>query len=291
MTSKTETSRTEATIAISASMAAMAWSLYFNGWHIIPATVLLAAIVLVLWQVICYLKELRRVPRPQPSGSSPSLWTALCDPFCRGWKPGWGERPARETPPVKGVNEDPSPEDGSECPDENDDDALAKRIAAMSPSERTANGDLQDLLNVVENARALADQEPNDVNAIRALADATAEFASELGYHESLLKECKAKSNQAIGLYRRALKRDAEDGLTLNNYAVLLSDIGKHASALPLLRKAATVIPDDRNIHFNLGAVLMNLQRGPEANVAFDEAFKLQPGDKTREAYFDPHGC
>jgi len=58
-----------------------------------------------------------------------------------------------------------------------------------------------------------------------------------------------------------------------------------------LLRKMAAVIPDDRNVYFNLGAVLMNLQRRQEANMAFDEAFTLQPGGKTREAYFDPHGC
>ena len=280
MTSKTKTSRTATAIAISFPMAALAWSLYFNGWHIIPATVLLAAIVLVLWQVRCYVKELRRVvPQPQPSGSSPSMWTALCNPFRRGGTLGRGKRLARETPPAEEVKEGPSPKD----------DAIAERIAAMSPSELTANQGLQDLLNAVENARVLADQKPNDANAIRALADATAEFAFELGYYESLYEEYEAKSNEAISLYYRALERDAENGLTLNNLAVSLSDLGKHGSALPLLKKAAAVMPDDRNIRFNLGVVLTNLQRGREARMAFDEALKLKLGGKTREAYFDPH--
>ncbi len=62
MTGKTNRSRTVPAIAVIFPMAAMAWSLYFNGWHIIPATVLSATIVLLLWQVRRYLKELRRVP-------------------------------------------------------------------------------------------------------------------------------------------------------------------------------------------------------------------------------------
>lgn len=289
MTGKTKTSRTTTAIAIGFPMAALAWSLYFNGWHIIPATVLLAATVLVLWQVVCYLKELRRVSRLQPSESSPSRWTAFRNRFRKGVRTVRDERPVRETPPVKGVNEDPSSERGGECPDEMDDDAISERIAAMSPSERTANQDLQDLLGTVENARVLAEQQPNDANAIRALADATAEFAFELGFHESLLKGYEAKSNEAIGLYHRALEQDAEDGLILNNLAVSLSDLGKHDSALPLLKKAAVVMPNDRNIRFNLGVVLTALRRDREARMAFEEAFELELGGKTRQAYFDPH--
>ena len=188
MTSKTETSRTAIAIAASFPMAALAWSLYFNGWHVIPATLLVAAMVLVLWQVTCYLMELRRGSRLQPSEYSPSIWTVLRHHFRKGGRLGWDKRPIRETPPVKGVKEYPYSESSSECLEEIDDGAISERIAAMSPSERTANQDLQDLLNTVENARVLADQEPDDANAIRVLADAIAEFAFELGFHESLLK-------------------------------------------------------------------------------------------------------
>ena len=90
-------------------------------------------------------------------------------------------------------------------------------------------------------------------------------------------------------MYRRALEQDAKDGITLNNLAVSLSDLGKHDSALPLLKKAAVVMPNDRNIRFNLGVVLTALRHDREASMAFKEAFKLKLGGKTREAYFDPH--
>ena len=62
--------RTMTALSIGLPIIAMAWSLYFGGWNPIPATILLASVMLGVWQGTRFVRQLRRGPNEHSPSES-----------------------------------------------------------------------------------------------------------------------------------------------------------------------------------------------------------------------------
>lgn len=152
--------------------------------------------------------------------------------------------------------------------------------------------DLSESRREVDDAKLALCSSPSDPLLIRHLADATAILGFESGFDPKLSDEYVTLLDAAIELYESAVLLSPDDGVLLNNLGVAQCDRGFHSTAAATFRQASTLIPHDRNVHFNLAVALMNTNADgrDEAYSHFEAASKLEPGDQTRQSYFDPQG-
>ena len=68
------------------------------------------------------------------------------------------------------------------------------------------------------------------------------------------------------------------------NMAVALYKKGEYAAALTFLATALKVQPDNPELHYTRGAVLLKLGRHEEAAEAFRKSLALRPGDPDADA-------
>ena len=97
--------------------------------------------------------------------------------------------------------------------------------------------------------------------------------------------------SKAIVLFEKALSIEAQNTAALTNLGAALSDTGKHQQALNTLQQAEKIGTIDRNLYFNIGVAMMNLNSfRNQAKPYFEKAQKLTASNQTLEAYFDPMG-
>lgn len=103
-----------------------------------------------------------------------------------------------------------------------------------------------------------------------------------------LAKKGGASLYEALYCFWRCLKaydRPAErknrvgHALALVNRAMVMGELGHYEEAIPELRKAIQINPDDPAAHDNLGHALAELGEHQQAIRAFDRAIELRPGD------------
>ena len=85
----------------------------------------------------------------------------------------------------------------------------------------------------------------------------------------------------ALTLFRRALRLDGQHPAALYYQGRILSDYGRHADALRLLRKAARLAPQRREIFQVLGDVYRRNGQEKAARAAYAAARRLSPFDET----------
>lgn len=81
----------------------------------------------------------------------------------------------------------------------------------------------------------------------------------------------------AVALMRRSLRLAPDFTTVRQNLCRTLQGIGDHAGALSLLRQLAAEFPDDAEILYQLGGVLLRLERRGEAAGPLHAAAKLRP--------------
>lgn len=152
--------------------------------------------------------------------------------------------------------------------------------------------DLTELRRAVDDATLASKKSPSDPVLMRELADATAELGFESGFLPELRDHHASLLDDAIALYQSVIRQLPNDGVLLNNLGVAQSDRGFHCAAVSTFRRALALIPQDRNVHFNLAVALMNTNSDGriEARSHFETANKLQRGHETRRSYFDAQG-
>src|SRR5439155_21488892 len=64
----------------------------------------------------------------------------------------------------------------------------------------------------------------------------------------------------------------------LNNYASVLTELGRHGEAISRLQSALAMKPDYADAHFNLGNALSKFGKPAEAETSYAAAIRLKPG-------------
>ncbi len=107
-------------------------------------------------------------------------------------------------------------------------------------------------------------------------------FYIEARYHTTIDEDIDA----AIETYRLLLATYPDDYAALANMGLLLRQQGRINEALPVLRQAVAVAPDQPNTRLNLGYALVDLRQYDEARRTFDDALKLQDSTNIRMGLF-----
>lgn len=108
-------------------------------------------------------------------------------------------------------------------------------------------------------------------------ADATASVLAQRG----LAIHQRGDLDGAARAYREALAREREHPLALHYLGVVHHQLGRHAEALPMLERAASLVPREPEFHNNLGLALAALDRNDEAIAAYLRAIALKPDHAT----------
>jgi tetratricopeptide (TPR) repeat protein len=94
---------------------------------------------------------------------------------------------------------------------------------------------------------------------------------------KALILKAKDELTAAESFFKRALRQVPNHPHILNNYATLLSDMGKNASALKILRALVTAVPDYADAWLNLGLTALELDQNDVALQALTNATTLAP--------------
>jgi len=81
--------------------------------------------------------------------------------------------------------------------------------------------------------------------------------------------------------YRAALAREAEHPLALHYLGVVLHQRGRHAEALPLIERSASLVPTEPEFHNNLGLVFAALDDNDRAIDSYGRALDRKPDHAT----------
>ena len=95
---------------------------------------------------------------------------------------------------------------------------------------------------------------------------------------------------QAARAYRKALLKQHNDGVVINNLGVAYWNMGNHGEALKEFEKAKRLLPDDANVVNNFASALLNSGQQDKARHWFKKAAGLTPAKHTFLAYIDLHG-
>ena len=94
---------------------------------------------------------------------------------------------------------------------------------------------------------------------------------------------------EVIAILEDVLKHNPENVITLTNLGAIYSNFAKYNDALELLKKAAALNFEDKNLYFNLGVVLIGLKLEKEASEYFIASSKMESNELTFSAYIDFH--
>lgn len=95
---------------------------------------------------------------------------------------------------------------------------------------------------------------------------------------------------QAASAYRKALLKQHNDGVVINNLGVAYWNMGNHGEARKEFEKALRLLPDDANVVNNFAGAMLDLGHQEKARSWFKKAASMKPGKKTVIAYIDLHG-
>src|SRR6185437_2340658 len=87
--------------------------------------------------------------------------------------------------------------------------------------------------------------------------------------------------DEAERAYSAALRIEAEHPLALHYLGVVAYQRGRHADALPLLERSASLVPHEPEFHNNLGLALAALDRNDDAIAAYRRALERKPEHAT----------
>jgi tetratricopeptide (TPR) repeat protein len=93
----------------------------------------------------------------------------------------------------------------------------------------------------------------------------------------SLARQGKIK--EALDCYDRALEKNPDNDVILNNKAIALITIGRYEEACIHSRRAASINPDSADIWVNMGVSLEKLDRLSESADALERAVSINPYD------------
>ena len=101
-----------------------------------------------------------------------------------------------------------------------------------------------------------------------------------------------SKKSEAIWLeiidtLENIVKDNSTNIIALTNLGAAYSNFGKYNAALKLLESARDLDFEDKNLYFNIGVVLVNLQRFDEAKNYFKLSKTKKVNELTFEAYID----
>ncbi len=96
---------------------------------------------------------------------------------------------------------------------------------------------------------------------------------------KGLLLECLFRVWEALESYDRAIKIDFKNPCALCNSAFLLKDLGYDERAIQRYHMALEERPDDRGIHFNLGALYCRIDNWSTAAYHFDKSYNYLKSD------------
>ena len=114
-------------------------------------------------------------------------------------------------------------------------------------------------------------------------------FCDEIWEDYSLWEE---NYRKAIGCFKEVLKIDPYNVTALISLGACFSDCGQHKNALRILRKAEKIGSNDKNLYFNIGVALVNIDSTTrrDAKKYFEKSASMRKNDLSIEAYFDPMG-
>ena len=96
--------------------------------------------------------------------------------------------------------------------------------------------------------------------------------------HLALALEQLGETERAADAYQRVLESDPDDVVSMNNLAVLLSELGRDLDhALSLVDRAISRYPELSALHDTRGQVLAAMGRAGDATQAYETAVSLQP--------------
>ena len=99
--------------------------------------------------------------------------------------------------------------------------------------------------------------------------------------HQGLVAHRQGDIDTAERAYRAALVREAEHPLALHYLGVVLHQRGRHAEALPLLERSASLVPAEPEFHNNLGLVFAALDDNDRAIESYRRALDRKPDHAT----------
>ena len=176
-----------------------------------------------------------------------------------------------------------------------------REILALNPDSAEADmvaGEALDEMKDNEGStkmfRAAVKADPNFPNANFGLGyllwtqkkypEAEKEFRAELANHPDHLQaklylaDTEVQMNeiaQAGPLLEKVIKLDPTIGLAHLDLGIVYSEAGRNEDALRQLSQAATIIPDDVNVHWRLAQLFRTLGKREEAKAEFDKASTL----------------
>lgn len=109
---------------------------------------------------------------------------------------------------------------------------------------------------------------------------ATTSSAATLA-QQGLVAHQRGDLDAAERAYRAALAREAEHSLALHYLGVVLHQRGRHAEALPLLERSASLVPAEPEFHNNLGLVFAALDDNDRAIASYRRALDRKPDHAT----------
>ncbi|WP_020530012.1 tetratricopeptide repeat protein [Flexithrix dorotheae] len=108
--------------------------------------------------------------------------------------------------------------------------------------------------------------------------------ANELDYlfnpsriHLANLYNSQGKNEDALALFQTVIQLEPEYGPAYYSTGLLLAEMKRLDEAVEYLGKAAKLVGNNPRIYYNWGLALQNLNRIPEAEVAFLEGLKVDP--------------
>jgi Flp pilus assembly protein TadD len=97
-------------------------------------------------------------------------------------------------------------------------------------------------------------------------------------YLLGLAYECLHEWSLAVGQFQKALRQDSKDPDILSALGSALLEIGLAKEAMPFLKRAFDLLPDDAEVANNLGRINLECGQVNDAIKAFERAVRLSPG-------------
>lgn len=103
---------------------------------------------------------------------------------------------------------------------------------------------------------------------------------ADIPYSEMALSLAQqGKIAEALDCYDRALQKNPDNDVILNNKAIALITVGRYEEALAHSRRAVCINPDSADIWINLAVALQKLNQLSEAGDALERAVEINPYD------------
>jgi tetratricopeptide (TPR) repeat protein len=163
-------------------------------------------------------------------------------------------------------------------------DPLTDSLAAIGGPDKTPKGAAGIYLRISE-VYGLKKDTDGAITALRKARELQPHDAAVLA-NLGIALEASGKKEEAIGVYREALKANANDPVVLNNLAFLMADNGGDLFiALRYARRAQFLQPETLEITDTVGWVSLKQGWIDDAILTFSDLVRKQPGNRTFRAH------